>query len=65
MNGPTNEPPHRPEGHQRRARTLEHQTWELRRLEHRIATGEHLNDVLEECAQRLNAMELADGRDDN
>lgn len=64
MNGRTDEHEHRPEAHRRRGPTLE-QILELRTLELRIASGEYLQDVLEECAQRLSAMELADARSEN
>ena len=66
MNGRTGEHEHRPEAHKRRGPVLEHQILEeLRTLELRIASGEHLQDVLEECAQRLSAMELADALSEN
>lgn len=65
MNRRTDEHEHRPEAHKQRGPTLEHQTLELRTLELRIASGEHLQDVLEDCAQRLSAMELADARSEN
>lgn len=65
MNRRTNEHEHPSEAHKRRGPTLEHQILELRTLELRIASGEDLQDVLEECAQRLSAMELADARNEN
>lgn len=60
MHGRTDVREDRPATHKRRSQTLKHQVLELRTLELRIAGGEHLEDVLEECAQRLSAMELAD-----
>lgn len=65
MNGRANEHEHRPEAHKQRGPTLEHQILELRTLEFRIASGEHLHDVLEECSQRLSAMQLADAHSKN
>jgi len=65
MNGQTGAHDQRPEAHKRRAQTLAHQKLELRTLEFRIASGEHFQDVLEECAQRLSAMELGDARTEN
>jgi len=64
MNGRTGEHEHRPEAPKRRGPTLE-QILELRTLELRIGSGEHLQDVLEECAQRLSAMEQTDARSEN
>lgn len=55
----------RPREAKGRGRALARQTFELQTLELLVEHGEKLENLLEESAQRLTAMELADAGTEN
>lgn len=65
MNRRTETKAFRPQEAKWRGRALARQTFELQTLELLVEHGEKLENLLEESAHRLTAMELADAVTDN